>query len=243
MPQFKPPGSSPCPLPAISLPISVFFPVFGVRAVDNLLAVALAIAFYTGEVLLVPFKSQLSFSLLIIVGLFLGLGYTIPPLKFSYRGLGEIVVSITHSIYVILCGFVFQGGMWDDPRPWVMSVPMFFSIFAAVTLAGVPDRQADEGVRKKTVAVIFGPRRALMTAIFCVGIAYLSAFLCWYYGVMAIAMGFFTLLVLPHGVILIHYLAQLLGNWKYERKINREMGLSLGYIIWFGLLPLFSLWR
>ena len=193
--------------------------------------------------LLTPFNAQISLPLLIIIGLFLGLGYTIPPFKFSYRGLGEIVVSITHSIYVILCGFVFQGGMWDNPRPWVMSVPMFFSIFAAITLAGIPDRQADEAVRKKTVAVIFGPRRALMTAISCVGLAYLSAFLCWYYQAMTVSMGFFTLLVLPHGTILVFYLVALLQKRKFERKINREMGLSLAYIIWFGLLPLLSLWR
>jgi len=59
--------------------------------------------------------SSFSIVLLILVGLFLGLGYTVPPLKFSYRGLGEVTVALTHSPYVILCGYVFQGGHGPTP--------------------------------------------------------------------------------------------------------------------------------
>src|SRR5512139_1767034 len=43
---------------------------------------------------------------LVFLGLFLGLGYTVPPTKFSHRGLGEVVVGVTHSYYVVLCGFI-----------------------------------------------------------------------------------------------------------------------------------------
>jgi len=63
--------------------------------------------------LLIRINEQVySFSilLLIITGLFLGLGCAAPPLKFSYRGLGEITVAITYSPYVILCGYIFQQG-------------------------------------------------------------------------------------------------------------------------------------
>lgn len=187
-------------------------------------------------------NSQLTFSILIITGLFLGLGYTIPPLKFSYRGIGEIVVSVTHSTYVILCGFVFQGGAWNAPWPWCVSIPLFFSIFAAITLAGIPDRPADEAVQKQTLAVILGPRNGLLIAIWSVGIAYLSALLLGYLKVITISITVLTVLVLPHGTILVYDLFKLMKTNYYEKRINREMGLSLSYIIWFGLIPLFSLW-
>lgn len=70
--------------------------------------------------------SQSAIAFLLFVGLLFGLGYTVPPLKFSYRGVGELVVAATHSMYVILCGYVFQGGVWKYPLPWLLSIPLFF---------------------------------------------------------------------------------------------------------------------
>ncbi len=64
--------------------------------------------------------------LMLLAGVFLGLGYTAPPLRFCYRGAGELVVGITHSFYVILCGFVFQAGTWRHSLPWLISIPLFF---------------------------------------------------------------------------------------------------------------------
>ncbi len=91
---------------------------------------------------------------LILAGIVLGLGYTAPPLKFCYRGLGEAVVGLTHSPYMILCGFVFQTGVWDNSLPWLLSLPLFFAIAAAIILAGIPDYRADKKAGKNTVPVI-----------------------------------------------------------------------------------------
>ena len=54
----------------------------------------------------------------VAVGLFFGLGYTAPPLKFCYRGAGELVVGATHSFYVVVAGYLFQTGKWAAPFPW-----------------------------------------------------------------------------------------------------------------------------
>ena len=34
-------------------------------------------------------------------------------------------VGFTHSFTVILCGYVFKGGNWNDPFPWLVSLPLF----------------------------------------------------------------------------------------------------------------------
>ncbi|MGO9139524.1 MAG: prenyltransferase [Syntrophales bacterium] len=185
--------------------------------------------------------SQSAIALLLFSGLLFGLGYTIPPLKFSYRGVGEVVVAATHSLYVILCGFVFQGGIWKDPLPWLLSIPLFFAVLAGNTLAGIPDRQADLAVMKKSMAVMFGSRLSVLVAIWSVCMAFLSAITLVRLDVIRISPLYWWILVFPHGLVLLYFLLRFLGSHDFDRRIDVIMALALGYIIWFGLLPLLSL--
>lgn len=185
--------------------------------------------------------SQSAIALLLFSGLFFGLGYTVPPLKLSYRGVGELVVAGTHSLYVILCGFVFQGGLWKEPLPWLLSIPLFFAVLAGNTLAGIPDRQADLAVMKKSIAVMFGSRFAVLVAIWSVCMAFLSAIALVNLRVIRLSPFYWWLLVLPHGLMLLYLLLGLLRSNDFDRRINLIMAIALGYIIWFGLLPLISL--
>lgn len=130
--------------------------------VRHAILIILGLIVITGYLLIFATHGAYSFSLviMIMIGIFLGLGYTIPPFKFCYRGLGEIVVSITHSLYVILCGYVFQDGVWSNPLPWLLSIPLFFAVIGAISLSSLPDYHADKSVDKRTIAVIMGPKNA-----------------------------------------------------------------------------------
>jgi 1,4-dihydroxy-2-naphthoate octaprenyltransferase len=184
--------------------------------------------------------SAFSILLLVLLGLFLGLGYTAPPLKFSYRGLGEITVALTHSPYVILCGYIFQRGSWTDPVPWVLSIPLFFATLPAIILAGIPDRLADKEVSKKVIAVLWGPREAVLLAAFFACLASLSGFLLWYFQVIRGSSSRIILAAVPHGIILLIALFKFIQSGNYDRRIDGIMALALSYIIWFGLIPLIS---
>src|SRR5690606_41183062 len=84
-------------------------------------------------------------SLAVMLSLFiLAMGYTNPPLKLSYRGMGELDVGLTHSLGVILCGYIFQNGLPGDAFPWLLSVPLFLSIIPSILLAGFPDYNRSE---------------------------------------------------------------------------------------------------
>jgi 1,4-dihydroxy-2-naphthoate octaprenyltransferase len=175
---------------------------------------------------------------LIVIGVFMGLGYTSPPLKFSYRGLGEIVVGITHSIYLVVYGYALQTGTLMSALPVFFSIPLFFSVFAAITLAGLPDRLSDSAVTKKTIAVVFGSKTALIFSAIFICFAALSGFIIWYYTLnyclFVLSLGVIT----SHALILMWSIYELFTSENYNRRVDKLMTSSLIYIIWFGLIPL-----
>jgi 1,4-dihydroxy-2-naphthoate octaprenyltransferase len=171
----------------------------------------------------------------------LALGYTAPPLKLCYRGLGEIDVAVTHSIGVMLCGWVFFGGAWHDSTPWLLSAPLLFAIVPSITLSGVPDLEADAVAGKRTLAVRFGQRGALWIALVC---TLVSAALAVAWQVMEVAGGAFAGIafgVVPHAALLVHRLAARLRSGKPAGRIDGLMVAALSYVLWFGLVPLFRL--
>ncbi len=171
----------------------------------------------------------------------LALGYTIPPLKLSYRSLGELDVGITHSFGVILCGFYFQGGNILDPFPWLLGLPLFLAIFPSIILAGVPDYDADKAVGKKTLAVRLGIKRAVSLAMFFTALS-VTVVLLWYaYDVVPGAYGWAVLAIIPHAVFLFISLCHYYRQDSPSPLINGLMINALTYVIWFGLIPFFQL--
>ena len=185
----------------------------------------------------VPLASALVLVLLLSV---LALGYTVPPLKLSHRGLGEIDVALTHSLGVILCGYVFQGGQWHDPLPWILSAPLFFAVLPAILLAGIPDYEADRAAGKETLVVKIGPRRSVVLAMAATALAALAS-AGWYLGEVA-EVAFSTALLLAHGLLLF---VMLYRYWAQQRarpqRIDRLIAVALAYIIWFGAIPLVAM--
>lgn len=188
--------------------------------------------------------SGVSVFALIYIGLFLGLGYTAPPLKFCYRGWGEIVVGITHSFYVLTSGFIFQTGIWGNPTVYLLGVPLFFSTLGAITLAGIPDEEADRTVGKETLAVYFGPKIASWAALFFVVTAALLLFFYWKINLFGYPLNkIFLLIVFSHALVLSAAIIFFLKAENFNRKINVLLQMALSYIIWFGVLPLWCLFR
>jgi 1,4-dihydroxy-2-naphthoate octaprenyltransferase len=176
--------------------------------------------------------------LLLAAGLLMGLGYTVPPLKFCYRGLGELVVGIMQSPYVILCGYVFQTGTLTQAAPWLVGIPLFFAVLAAITLSGIPDHQADKAVSKKTLSVLLGQRQAALLSGLFATLAAFAGIGMWRLTLQHDKLGLFMLAAVGHGIILIIAVARLAKMGGHAGRIDGVMLLALSYIIWFTAVPL-----
>jgi 1,4-dihydroxy-2-naphthoate octaprenyltransferase len=183
-------------------------------------------------------SSRIWVTLILTGGLFMGLGYTVPPLKFCHRGLGELVVGITHSPYVILCGYVFQAGSWTDPVPWLSSIPPFFAVLAAITLSGIPDHRADKAVSKKTLSVLLGQRPAALLSGLFVTLAAITGIGMWRLTFPHETLGLLMLVAVGHCIILVIAISRLVKTKDHLRRIDGVMQLALSYIMWFGVIPL-----
>jgi putative NADPH-quinone reductase/1,4-dihydroxy-2-naphthoate octaprenyltransferase len=181
-------------------------------------------------------------SLLILASLgVLAIGYTVPPLKFCWRGLGELDVGVTHSLGVILCGYALQGGTWTNAWPWLVAMPLFFAILPAITLSGIPDYAADRAVGKGTIAVRLGPRMAVRVAQATTIAAAVLAVALLPSLIGGDALPAIVLLIVPYAIAQVVVQERYLRRRCEPRRIDGLMAMSLTYIVWFVAIPLWAL--
>jgi 1,4-dihydroxy-2-naphthoate octaprenyltransferase len=119
----------------------------------------LATVFYVlaGVIGLVLLATRGSTALLVIgvVGFIVSLGYTAPPLKFVYRGLGEIAVALGFGPMMLLGAYVVQTGGAVSWEPFVASIPVALLVALILYVNEIPDRRGDARAGKRTLPVRF----------------------------------------------------------------------------------------
>ncbi|GHA87431.1 NAD(P)H-dependent oxidoreductase [Modicisalibacter luteus] len=208
------------------------------RAIGLTLIVALAAAGLVLKTTTAPLAS----ALWLLIAAILTLGYTLPPLKLSYRSLGELDVAFTHSAMVLWLGFVFQGGSLGASLPWLLALPLFFAILPAIILSGVPDRAADAIAGKHTLPERFGNTVALALAAASVGIASVLALVFDRTGMAAGAFGGLSYFVLPHAALCLALIwVAFQRGADCLRRIDGLMFVTLNYMVWFVAVPFYNL--
>jgi len=206
------------------------------RAIIGVLVLFTAAA--AALVSILPPEHRLVTAMWLLLGVVLGIGYTAPPLRLSYRGLGELDVAFTHSAYVILVGYVVQTGVSSNPLPWLVSIPSFFAVLSANTLAGIPDHEADASVRKRSLSVLLGHRAAATIAIVSALAAAGAGMWLWRSGMIGGRVGMVFAAAVVHALALTVALSGFLRSGSYDRRIDPIMINALNFIIWFGIIPL-----
>lgn len=200
--------------------------------------VALMLAIVCAGLLVAGTAGSAATAAMLLMLLF-ALGYTVPPLKLSWRGLGEADVGLTHSIGVVLCGYLLQGGGWRDAFPWLISLPMFLSILPSIIVAGFPDLEADRIAGKRTLAARLGHRHTMIAAMIPTLAAPVAVLLI----KDAPALRGSLDGVLPWGALHALLLAAMLwrGRRKHGGRVDLLLIVALTYILWFVVMPLLRL--
>ena len=190
-----------------------------------------------------PAGSASAIAALYAVFALLAMAYTVPPLKFSHRGFGELNVALTHSAGAIMAGYVAQGGGWTDSTPWLLALPLGVSVLPSILLAGCPDREADEAAAKRTLVVILGKRGTVRLAMAAsLAAPTIAALLSLAREDMAALLGWSAAGGAVHAVWLLRRLRRFTAGEMPER-IDGAIVLALTFILWFCVPPLIALTR
>jgi 1,4-dihydroxy-2-naphthoate octaprenyltransferase len=100
----------------------------------------------------VVFSFSVFFLLFVIVGNIIGWFYTAPPVRLSYRGLGEMTTMLVIGFFIPELGYwAIKGGV--DEFYLLFVVPFSLYGLALIINVEVPDREADARANKKNLIV------------------------------------------------------------------------------------------
>lgn len=96
-----------------------------------------------------------------VLGIILSVGYTAPPLKLAYRGLGEVVVAIGFGPLMLLGAYVVQSGGALSWEALVASIPVALLVALILYVNEIPDRRGDAHAGKRTLPVRWSPEAVI----------------------------------------------------------------------------------
>jgi 1,4-dihydroxy-2-naphthoate octaprenyltransferase len=118
----------------------------------------LIIAILTGLYIYLRYRTGFWTLLLGGIGIFSGFFYSGKPFRWSYRGVGEILIGFCYGWLTIGTGFYLFSGFFSH-QILFLSIPVGLSVFNVILINEFPDEEADRAVGKRNLVVRFGKER------------------------------------------------------------------------------------
>ncbi|MCI0344039.1 MAG: prenyltransferase [Chloroflexi bacterium] len=138
----------------------------------------LATAFYLGAaaigLILLGTRGSMALLVIGILGFVVSIGYTAPPLKLVYRGLGEIAVALGFGPLMLLGAYVVQSQGVLSWEPFVASIPVALLVALILYVNEIPDRRGDARAGKRTLPVRLSPGAVVRGYDIAAALAYAS---------------------------------------------------------------------
>jgi 1,4-dihydroxy-2-naphthoate polyprenyltransferase len=117
----------------------------------------LATVFYLGAaaigLILLALRGSPALLAIGVIGFVVSIGYTAPPLKLVYRGLGEVAVALGFGPLMLLGAYVVQTRGALTWEPVVASLPIALLVALILYVNEIPDRRSDAHAGKRTLPV------------------------------------------------------------------------------------------
>ncbi|HUQ77801.1 MAG TPA: prenyltransferase [Patescibacteria group bacterium] len=169
-----------------------------------------------------------------VAGFIVSIGYTAPPLKFVYRGLGEIAVAVGFGPLMLLGAYVVQTRGALSWEPFVASLPIALLVMLILYVNEIPDRRGDARVGKRTLPV----RLSKVTVIAGYRIAAIAAYVILVGGVAVGLLPVPTLLALLTIPLALQVSRGLGPNYDNPYGLMAIMGVNVKVHLYAGLLLL-----
>jgi 1,4-dihydroxy-2-naphthoate polyprenyltransferase len=138
----------------------------------------LATAFYLAAaaigLVLLGLRGSTALLVIGVLGFVVSIGYTAPPLKLVYRGLGEIAVALGFGPLMLVGAYVVQSRGALSWEPFVASIPVALLVALILYVNEIPDRRGDARAGKRTLPVRFSPAAVVRGYEIAVVLAYAS---------------------------------------------------------------------
>jgi 1,4-dihydroxy-2-naphthoate octaprenyltransferase len=169
-----------------------------------------------------------------VVGFVVSLGYTAPPLKFVYRGLGEIAVALGFGPLMLLGAYVVQTRGALSWEPFVASLPIALLVALILYVNEIPDRRGDARAGKRTLPVRLAP----LTVIAIYRVAAAAAYAILVAGVLVGQLPIPALLALLSAPLALQVSRGLAPNYDNPYGLMAVMGINVKLHLYAGLLLL-----
>jgi 1,4-dihydroxy-2-naphthoate octaprenyltransferase len=108
-----------------------------------------------------------------LIGMASSVFYTMPPVKFGYRGFGELGLLINFGPVIVLGSYFVQAGRlaWE---PMLASLLPGFMMWSMIIINEIPDFESDRAGGKNNLVVRFGRKKAVILYAGGLALAYLT---------------------------------------------------------------------
>jgi len=155
---------------------------------------------------------------------FIGIQYSAPPLRLSYRGMGEIVIGVVFGCLNMI-GVAYAATGTFSAEIILLSIPVGLLVMNIVYIHSILDYIPDKMVGKNTLAVLLGNQKAMLVLLFFVIFVPFLAILAGIFWLNVIGLKYlFLFLLFPLAVSLFNMMVDFVKT--PEKKFNPKFWLG-----------------